>query len=221
MECVFKKAVSCQPFTRSLIESTNAQNMSDFSLFKAWLQAIPYLTASDCEMFEPYLRAKRLAAKEMFLTEGRTCSDIGFISSGCFRTYYLNDGKEINTQFDFENHFVVDYDSFIQNKASKYNIQALEDAELVCFNLEALQNAYNSSKNWERFGRIMAEYSYKCTTERVESFLFMDGAQRYQELLEKQPIIFERIPLYHIASYLGMERESLSRLRKKIVTNRR
>ncbi len=190
--------------------------MSNFPIFKAWLQAIPYLTEADCNLFEPFLRTVQLAAKTHFLTEGKTCNEIGFINSGCFRTYYLSDGKEINTQFDFENHFVVDYDSFIQNKPSKYYIQALEDAELVCFNLDALQNAYNSSKNWERFGRNMAEYSYKCTTERVESFLFMDGTQRYQDLLEKQPMIFERIPLYHIASYLGLERESLSRLRKKI-----
>lgn len=150
------------------------------------------------------------------MTEEKICNEIGLISQGCFRNYYLSDGKEINTNFAFENGFVTDYDSFLQGKPSRYFIQALEDAEIVTFNLSALQNAYNQSQNWERFGRMIAEQSYRLTTQRVESFLFLDGEQRYLDLLKNQPHIFDRIPLYHIASYLGLERESLIHLRKKV-----
>ena len=87
--------------------------------------------------------------------------------------------------------------------------------------MNTLEKAYHLSKNWERFGRIMAEKSCQLTTERMESFLFLNGEQRYLQLLATKPHIFEQIPLYHIASYLGLERESLSRLRKKIVENAR
>jgi CRP/FNR family transcriptional regulator, anaerobic regulatory protein len=190
--------------------------MSNFQQFKAWLKQVSFLTEADCALFEPYLRIKQFKAKDHFLTEGKTAAEIGFINRGSFRTYYLSDGKEINTHFVFENDFVVDYDSFLTAKPGKYFIQALENAESVTFNLEALQKAYDQSQNWERFGRIMAEQSYKLTTQRVESFLFLDGEQRYLDLLKNHPLIFDRIPLYHIASYLGLERESLSRLRKKI-----
>lgn len=190
--------------------------MSDFILFKEFLKRGSFLTEKDCSLFEPYLSVKKYKAKDIFLTEGKICTEIGFINKGCFRTYYLSDGKEINTHFAFENEFVTDYDSFLQEKPSRYFIQALEDAEIVTFTLPALQNGYNQSQNWERFGRIVAEQSYKLTTRRVESFLFLDGEQRYLDLLKNQPRILERIPLYHIASYLGLERESLSRLRKKI-----
>ena len=190
--------------------------MSNFKIFKNWLTQVSFLTEKDCSLFEPYLKIKNYKAKEYFLSEGKICQDIGFINKGCFRTYYLADGKEINTHFAFENEFVTDYDSFLQEKPSKYFIQALEDAEIVTFNLPALQNAYNQSQNWERLGRMIAEQSYKLTTQRVESFLFLDGEQRYLDLLKNQSHIFDRIPLYHIASYLGLERESLSRLRKKI-----
>jgi CRP-like cAMP-binding protein len=190
--------------------------MSEFRQFKEWLKQVSFLTEADCALFEPLLKIKRCRAKEQVLAEGKICTEIGFINRGSFRTYYLSDGKEINTRFVFENDFVVDYDSFLEAKPGKYFIQALEDAEIVTFNLEALQKAYNQSQNWERFGRIMAEQSYKLTTQRVESFLFMDGEQRYLDLIENHPVIFDRIPLYHIASYLGLERESLSRLRKKI-----
>jgi CRP-like cAMP-binding protein len=146
---------------------------------------------------------------------------MGFINSGSFRIYYLADDKEINTHFSFENEFVVDYDSFLQQKPSRYFIQALEDSEIVTFSLKTLQDAYNSSANWQRFGRMMAEHAYMATTKRVESFLFMDGEQRYRHLIETEPHIFDRVPLYHIASYIGLERESLSRLRKKIASSGR
>ena len=190
--------------------------MENFKIFKNWLTQVSFLTEKDCSLFEPYLKTKNYKAKEYFLSEGKICQEIGFINKGCFRTYYLSNGKEINTHFAFENEFVTDYDSFLQSKQSRYFIQALDDAEIVIFNLSALQNAYNQSQNWERFGRMIAEQSYKLATHRVESFLFLDGEQRYLELLKNQPHIFDRIPLYHIASYLGLERESLSRLRKKI-----
>ncbi|MDX2247279.1 MAG: Crp/Fnr family transcriptional regulator [Bacteroidia bacterium] len=191
--------------------------MSNFPKFKNWLTQVSFLTEEDCVMFEPFLRTKTYRNKSFFLVEGNICKEIGFINSGGFRTFYLQDGKEINTQFVFENQFVVDYDSFLQEKRSRYFIQATEDAEVVTFSLNTLQNAYQQSQNWERFGRIMAEESYKIVTRRVESFLFLDGKQRYQQLLENEPYLFDRLPLYHIASYLGLERESLSRLRRKMV----
>jgi len=190
--------------------------MDEFKIFKSWLTNFSFLTEKDCSLFEPFLKTKQIKAKDHFLSEGKVCQEIGFVNKGCFRTYYLFDGKEINTHFAFENEFVTDYDSFLQSKPSRYFIQALENTEIVTFNLSALQNAYNQSHNWERFGRIISEQSYKLTTQRVESFLFLDGEQRYLDLLKNQPHIFDRIPLYHIATYLGLERESLSRLRKKI-----
>jgi CRP/FNR family transcriptional regulator, anaerobic regulatory protein len=190
--------------------------MDEFKIFKNFLTQVSFLTEKDCSFFEPLLRTKKIDAKNYFLTEGKICQEIGFINKGCFRTYYLSDGKEINTHFTFENEFVTDYDSFLQEKPSRYFIQTLEDTEIVTFNLFALQNAYNQSQNWERFGRMIAEHSYKLTTQRVESFLFLDGEQRYLDLLKNKPHILDKVPLYHIASYLGLERESLSRLRKKI-----
>lgn len=195
--------------------------MSQFQQFKAWLRQVSFLTEADCALFEPHLKMRQVAAKEHLLQAQGVCREIGFINSGAFRVYYLLDGKEINTHFCFENEFVVDYDSFLQQKPSRYFIQALENAQIATFNLESLQNAYNQSHNWERFGRMVAEYSYRLTTQRMESFMFMNGEERYLDLLHHQPHILERVPLYHIASYLGLERESLSRLRKKLSQDKR
>jgi CRP-like cAMP-binding protein len=190
--------------------------MNNLIQFKSWLKNVSFLTETDCNLFEPFLQTRQIKNKDIILREGQVCKELGFINSGAFRMYYLSDGKEINTHFSFENEFVVNYDSFLQEAPSRYFIQALEDAEIVTFNLPTLQSAYNQSQNWERFGRIMAEYSYKLTTKRVEGFMFMDAEQRYLQMIEEAPHFLERVPLYHLASYLGVERESLSRLRKKI-----
>ncbi len=190
--------------------------MNAFKPFKDWLTQVSFLTEKDCALFESFLKTREYKAKDYFLSEGNVCELIGFVNKGCFRTYYLGDGKEINTHFAFENEFVTEYDSFLQQKPSRYFIQALEDAEIVTFDLAALQNAYDQSHRWERFGRMITEHSYKLINQREESFLFLDGEQRYLELVQNQPRLFDRIPLYHIASYLGLERESLSRLRKKL-----
>jgi CRP/FNR family transcriptional regulator, anaerobic regulatory protein len=190
--------------------------MSSYKAFKDWVKNVSFLTEQDCSLFEPFLQTKSLTGKDLFLREGQTCKELGFINQGFFRMYCLSNGKEINTHFSFENEFVVNYDSFLQATPSKYYIQALEKAEIVTFNLQALQNAYNQSQNWERFGRIMAEHSYKLTTKRVESFMFLDAEQRYFQTMNEAPHLLDRVPLYHLASYLGIERESLSRLRKKI-----
>ena len=190
--------------------------MSNLTLFKNWLKNVSFLTEADCNLFEPFLQIRQIKNKEIILREGQVCKELGFINHGAFRMYYLSDGKEINTHFSFENEFVVNYDSFLQEAPSRYFIEAIEDAEIVTFNLQTLQVAYNQSQNWERFGRLMAEYSYKLTTKRVEGFMFMDAEQRYLQMMKETPHFFERVPLYQLASYLGVERESLSRLRKKI-----
>lgn len=189
---------------------------SPFDPCKHWLQQLEFITNDDCLMFEQWLEARQLPAKSYVLEAGQVPQTMGFVNRGVFRMFYLADGKEINTHFVFENEFVTDYNSFLSQSPTRYYIQALEDSEIVTFTLQSLQYAYEASKNWERFGRLMAEQASRTTARRVESFLFMDAEERYLQLLRDQPQVLERVPLYHIASYLGLERESLSRLRRRI-----
>jgi CRP/FNR family transcriptional regulator, anaerobic regulatory protein len=88
--------------------------MSKFIQFKTWLKNVSFLTDDDCALFESSLVTKKVNSKQIILSQDQVCKEIGFINNGAFRTYYLSDGKEINTHFCFENQFVVDYDSFVQ-----------------------------------------------------------------------------------------------------------
>ena len=121
--------------------------------FRAFIKTAAFLTEQDCAFFEPHFKLHTIKAKELFTTPGKVCREIGFINKGAFRTYYIVGGKEINTCFFFENDFVVDYDSFLDEKPGKYYIEALEDAEILVFTADVLRDAYRQSHNWERFGR--------------------------------------------------------------------
>lgn len=188
-----------------------------FDEFKKSIQRVYPLSDPDCEMFRDAFVAKRFKKNEVWTVPGQICREIGFLARGVFRMYYLKDGKEINAHFFFETEFVTAYQSFLSQTPSGCYISALEDSELVVFQHHKLQDAYDRSHTWERFGRLVSETCYLDAMNRSESFLFKNGEQRYLELLQSHPHIFRRVPLYHIASYLGLERETLSRLRKKIV----
>jgi CRP/FNR family transcriptional regulator len=184
--------------------------------FKIQIRKLTDFSEDECAMFAPNLNQKLLKKGDFLLKEGQRVNEIAFVEKGVLRLYYCADGKEINNHFFLENDYAVSYLDFLKNRPSRYYIQALEDCELFTFNSEALQNAYDQSKNWERFGRIVAESVYATATNRFESFLFLSAKERYLQMLNDNPRFIQRIPLYHLASYLGIERESLSRIRKEI-----
>lgn len=192
-----------------------------FAKFRAKVVKIAPISEEECDRY--FLEKKiptALKSKDYFLKEDEINTRMAFVQKGVLRMFYIaEDGKEINVQFFFEDDFVASYQSFITQSKSKYYIQALEDCELITITYDSLQNAYSNSLAWQTFGRIIAEKVYTLSEQRTESLLFQNAEERYLSLAKKRPIVFEKIPLYHIASYLGIERESLSRLRKKIAKN--
>jgi len=186
--------------------------------FKIQIRKITDFSEEECIMFIPYLNKKTLNKGDYFLKEGQKVNEIAFVEKGVLRFFYLTDGKEINNHFFLENDYAVSYLDFLRKTTSRYNIQALEKCELYTFSSEALQIAYDKSKNWERFGRIIAESVYATATNRFESFLFLSAKERYLQMQKDYPQFLQRIPLYHLASYLGIERESLSRIRKELAS---
>ncbi|WKN46189.1 Crp/Fnr family transcriptional regulator [Tunicatimonas pelagia] len=188
----------------------------NLSNFKIQIRKVTDFSEDECNQFIPHLNRRTIAKNSYFLEPGQLVSEIGFVQTGVLRLFYLQDGKEINNHFFLENDYAVSYLDFLKQRASRYYIQALEDCELLTFSARALQHAYDQSKNWERFGRLISESVYATATNRFESFLFLSAKERYLQMLDDYPRFIQRIPLYHLASYLGIERESLSRIRKEL-----
>ena len=133
-------------------------------------------------------------------------------------TGFDENGKEINNAFFSENEFVTDYLSFIKQQKTKYTFECLEDCILISIPFETVETAFDKYKNFANFGRKIAEWALENRTKKYESFLFETAEERYLRFIAENRPILNRISLSHLASYLGIERQSLSRIRSKILS---
>jgi CRP-like cAMP-binding protein len=174
----------------------------------------------DLEHFEEFfslLKYREIEKSDFFLKQGDKCRYLGFIKSGTIRSFYINDqGREINFGFHFENDFFTDYESILCDSLSNINIQAVENCEILLLNKDDLQRLYEKDAYWQKFGRIMSEKIYLDAKKRIEDLLCNSPEKRYLNLLKKDPIVVQKIPLKYIASYLGVTEPSLSRIRGRI-----
>lgn len=168
------------------------------------------------EAFLDILTEKKLKRKEYLLKEGQICDFAVFIYSGCLRYYYNQDGQEITGQFFFENGWYSDYQSFLSGGASLENIQALEDCIIYSFTRQDIDNLFIKYPVFERFGRLMAERAVLGLKKKNEILSIYTPEERYLQLISRRPKVIERVSLRYIASYLGMQPESLSRIRSRI-----
>jgi len=141
------------------------------------------------------------------------------IEEGLLRLYYLNDGKEITNCFCKENSISCSYSSLITQQASDMIIQAVEPSKLLTIPYEALQKLYAQDLFWQQVGRLAAENEF-ITTECHNRFLRdLSATDRYRQILENDNDLLQRVPLNHLATYLQITPETLSRIRKKIIRN--
>lgn len=144
---------------------------------------------------------------------GHTCRTIYFISKGAARIYYYKDGTDITEHFAFENSISVRVESLFTNKPSRKAIEIIEDAEVVAIDAIGLFKLYDVYPEIERLFRKIFEEGYVETVNRLESIQFHSAKDRYNALLTEHPNILQRVPLKHIASYLGVTQVTLSRIR--------
>ncbi|MDX2245954.1 MAG: Crp/Fnr family transcriptional regulator [Bacteroidia bacterium] len=144
---------------------------------------------------------------------GHTCRTVYFIKKGAARIYYYKDGNDITECFVFENNIIARVESLFSGQPSKKAIEILEDAELIAIHSTALFKLYDTFPDIERLFRKIFEAAYVDTVNRVESIQFHTAEERYLALLNEMPNVLQRVPLKHIASYLGITQVSLSRIR--------
>ncbi len=177
----------------------------------------PNLADVELSQFASKLTFKELKKKEIFLQSGKVQKAIGFIAKGLVRSFFIDEnGNEITVGFYAEGDYVTHYPAFITQKPSRYSIQCLEPVAMVCFSFEDMQLNYQQSPGFERYGRLIAEEILKRQQARIESFIFQIAEERYLDFIEYHPTLFNRISLSHLCSYLGIERQTLTRIRQKL-----
>lgn len=170
----------------------------------------------DWEIFESILETKKLKKKEYLLRQGQVCRGIFFLAKGVVRTFHIKDGKEINTSFYFQNDFLREIESMTNNNPSNSNIQAIEASIVFYIDKVRLMNLYEKSVFYQKLGRMILE-RLTISEQKYSSLLTTyPPKERYLYILENRPELIAGIPLQYLASYLGISRESLSRIRKRI-----
>jgi CRP-like cAMP-binding protein len=176
------------------------------------------LNDKDISDSQPFWKARKMNKGDFFNMQSMVCNDLGLIVKGIFRIYFHdpNTKEDKNIFFFSENQFVVSFRSFVSRNPCWYYIEAMEDSEIFFISYSDLNSLYETHSNWGKFGRLLAELFFNIAQTRTEEFIFFSHEQRYIRLLEEHPDIIERIPAYHISSYLGITNPSLSRIRKRI-----
>jgi CRP-like cAMP-binding protein len=177
-----------------------------------------FVNFTDEELAEvwPFFVPKSIKKGDFLLQIGETATEIAFTRKGLFRIYFMAEGKESTRFFGKEGIFITSLPSFITQQPSIEYVQALEDSEVLMLSYEDLQKMYGISQKWESLVRQMVEMAFVALQNRVYSLISESAATRFDRLKASDPALFQRVPQYHIANYMGIAPETLSRLRKQL-----
>lgn len=183
--------------------------------FKNYITTITPLSDGSWELLQGCAEEVVFKKKQYLLREGEMCHAVWFIAKGFCKVFYNQDGREVNTAFYFENDFATNAASLISSSKSGYYIQACEELHVVKLDKDKLLAAYAQSHEIESFGRKILALINAKQEAHADGFKRYTPAQRFQNLVEQHPDFLQRVSLVQAASYLGISRETLSRLRAK------
>ncbi|MGN6415970.1 MAG: Crp/Fnr family transcriptional regulator [Pseudobacter sp.] len=172
------------------------------------------LNDEEKELFTSCIKVRKLRKRQYFLQPGDIMRFECFVTEGCLRQYYVDEkGQEHSMMFAFEDWWTGDMYSFLSGQPSKYHLEAIEDTTLLLIERSQLEQLYDQIPQLNRFYRILLQNAYIVMSERINQSLSMAAEERYQAFQQRYPHFEQRLSLKHIASYLGITPESLSRIR--------
>lgn len=187
-----------------------------FDSIKESINSLSKLTNDEMVIFLSHMETKTIKQYDFYLKQGSLCRNVAFINKGLVRIYYVKNGKEYVGRFFEKNEWVTDYAGFLLKTPSLFFIEALEDTELFTLSYDNMQKLYSYGKSFEKFGRLIAEKVFIESYQRNVSLMLNSPEELYLALMKEKPHLLNSVPLKYIASYIGIEPESLSRIRKRI-----
>lgn len=194
-----------------------------YKKYKSFIDQYISLNIIEWTLFKSKLKTAYFKKGEIIHYAGDVCSKMMFLNSGLARAYLLDEnGKDFTWSIFFNdenaemtNLFIVDYDSFINQTRSKISIEILEDCEVVVSSYEDIQFFYNNLKKGDRFGRLMSQEAYSYLHNYFITRQTYSAKERFDDFMQRTPYLLEKVPQYHIASFLGITPQHLSRLKKE------
>ncbi len=185
-----------------------------------YFSQITTLTPDETKALEEGMEVTIFKKDSFLLKEGQTSIDTYFILEGCIRQYCLIDGEEKTTNFFTEGQWIISLTGLSQNAPSLHNLVCMEETSLVIGNEQKAQELFKKFPRFETLARVVVEKSFAEQQQLMTSFHTDTPEQRYSKLLKSRPDLFQRVSQYHMASFIGVTPESLSRIRKRIIAKR-
>lgn len=159
--------------------------------------------------------------KDQYIAQqGDICKNVNFIISGCTKTFYMDlEGQEHIVMFSIEDWWTSDLGSFITQTPADFNVQCIESTQLIQFTYDNLEELYKEIPKLERLFRKIVERAFAASQKRIIRNFSLTAKERYQIFKKTNPKIDQRVPQYMIASYLGVTKEFLSKIKSQIIQN--
>ncbi len=177
---------------------------------------LKFIPEAKLEELKSIGRIKQIKAGDYFIREGQVPSKLGLVKSGLFRYLYINDkGDEFTKGIIIENEFITSYSAMVMRSPSYFFIEALEDSEILEFDFERWQKLRDEDPFWDSLLVRVLEKAFIAKEQREREFLLLDARTRYENFCKNYAEVEPRLKQHIIASYLGIQPESLSRIKKK------
>lgn len=187
-----------------------------FEKFAVYLKERASLTSEQLDEIHAVTINKRLRKRQYLLQEGNVCHYNCFVAKGCLRLYRVGeDGVEHILRFAVENWWISDQESYNNGIPSKNNIDALEDSELLLIEKNDFNHIVHNFPNFRTFKDALKARSFDVSQNRIMSNISDTAEEKYKNFIKSYPDISNRVPLHMIASFLGVSRETLSRIRNQ------
>ncbi|CAM1353128.1 Crp/Fnr family transcriptional regulator [Tenacibaculum halocynthiae] len=182
-------------------------------ILRKHIEEIISLTDDEFDFILSHFEQVKKRKHQYILQEGEVANKEYWIIRGCLKSYFFDEkGKEHIVQFGMENWWITDYESFVKQTSSKIYIDCIEDSQLLYITYENREKLTAEMHKMERFWAKKSKYGRIALQNRILSLLKNSSKERYELLLEQHPTLFQRVPKKLIAAYLGVSRETLSRL---------
>lgn len=177
---------------------------------------ITSLSAGEIRVLTESMMVKSFKKGDYLVREGQLHHDTYFLLEGLVREFIITEGNDVTTNFYTEEQWIISPDGFEVKKPSRYNLICMENTVLVAGNEEKAQALFRQFPHFETVSRQIMEAVFEERHHQTTSYITENPEQRYLNLLKTRPGIFQRVPQYDIATYIGVKPESLSRIRRKL-----
>ena len=184
-------------------------------IYKTFNNFVP-ISQEELQIIVKRAKVLKIPKKTKLLNLGEICDKMYFIISGCLRLYYEKGDVERNCFFFHENLFCTAFGSFMSQKPSDQIMETIEDTLCLMVTFDEFEKMYEELPKMNIIVRKILEERYTNAHSIISSFILHSPEERYLEFIEKYPLLVNRVPEYHISSYLGITPKSFSRLKKRL-----